>query len=398
MVYNGNMDKNELNTIKLNRIISVLSIALFAGLIFLLVFFRDKNLNPALYSLKCVGIFFLYFFLSIVMHEFGHFIFGLIDGFKPSSFQVLFFKFFYDEKDKPHLKFSKMPFLGQCTMYFKNDIRKQKYKLYMYGGSIMNLFLALTGLILYLILGLSLNAFLPSLIILYFINIYLFMSNGIPLNLNNVYNDCLNLKLMNKYIEIRYCVLSSLHLEREKELGLSIKEMSDEHIDNHLRSVPYFNTLGFPLVLYKTMREFDRHNENPLKFIMHQYERREYLPRIYNYSLIALVLLYDIINDIPYMWILKAKEFEPIFKKVDMKDPINLINFTLMDCKSKKTAPDVALNIIDKEIDAVKCDKDLSSVEKEFYINLILYSAEYIRNREKKKEMNLIENRSQSQY
>lgn len=137
-------------------------------------------------------------FLQVIVHEAGHLVFGLISGYKFSSFRigsVIFVK----NGDKIKIKrYSLAGTGGQCLMT-PPEARDGKipYVLYNLGGSLFNLISGSVSLVFYLIFPETSIGYLISAL-----NMgcaYLFaLSNGIPLKMGMVNNDGHNIISLGK--------------------------------------------------------------------------------------------------------------------------------------------------------------------------------------------------------
>ena len=85
------------------------------------------------------------FVLHIIVHEAGHLLFGLLSGYKFISFRVFDFKIMKDENGKFKIRYERLAGTGgQCLMRAPEYIEgKFKYKLYLLGGVMFNLFFSI---------------------------------------------------------------------------------------------------------------------------------------------------------------------------------------------------------------------------------------------------------------
>ncbi len=82
--------------------------------------------------------------LQIVMHEFGHFVFGLLTGYRFTSFRIGSFMWMKQDGKIRFFRMSVAGTGGQCLMAPPDMVnRKMPYALYNLGGSIMNMLTAL---------------------------------------------------------------------------------------------------------------------------------------------------------------------------------------------------------------------------------------------------------------
>lgn len=173
--------------------------------------------------------FYLVFIFSIIFHEFGHLIFGIISKLVFVEFNFLFFSF-YKENKQIKFKFKK-PFkgtAGHCLMDFPDGLNFMDFKLYAIGGIVFNLFLTIISLILIFIFELS----FVRLILLYviFINFGLALSNIIPFELNGVDTD--GAKIYKMKNDLNYINNSNKLYKVSKLLreGVTIDKISSELI------------------------------------------------------------------------------------------------------------------------------------------------------------------------
>ncbi len=116
------------------------------------------------------------FIIAVIIHELGHLVFGLLSGYKFSSFKILFIKIYKREKLKISFERFFLAIPGQCLMKPTNS----KYLLYNLGGLIFTYSLSLTLLILSYIID---NDF----IVQFFFGILII--NTILAILNSLYRD-----------------------------------------------------------------------------------------------------------------------------------------------------------------------------------------------------------------
>ena len=265
------------------------------------------------------------FVLSILLHELGHLIFGKISHYKYISFQFLFFRHTKVGK-KSRINVEKSVTLGQCLMGTDAESRdKLNYKLYLAGGVIMNsilLLLAITGLILIYIF---LNTLSTHLLALAFINAYLIPVNIIPLNNQGIYNDGLNIKLMNKYEGIRHLIINTLCLQYLISNLASINEIPEEVLNNDGFEVPHYITHTYVFDYYKTVKRIVNNEEDKFGLINERNRTKYDLPHIYRLQNYELLLFERLINDEEYMWIYSLKENQKYFEN-DSSFTVKLCN------------------------------------------------------------------------
>ena len=126
-------------------------------------------------------LFYIMNFISIIWHEFGHFIFGLRAKLTFVSFNVLSYTICVENNKLKIKKDAKIPGVkGYCNMNIEENKKynKNSIKLYYMGGIIFNLILAIISIILIILTN---NIYLKLIYILIVgINMYLAIYNLIP--------------------------------------------------------------------------------------------------------------------------------------------------------------------------------------------------------------------------
>ncbi len=173
-------------------------------------------------------IFLLSYFIHIIMHEFGHMVFGLATGYKFSSFRIGNIAL-VKQNGRLRLKsYSLAGTLGQCLMT-PPDMKDGKipYALYNLGGVFMNILISATATLLYCVCGFS--VLLSSAVIIFvFMGFAIAALNGIPLSPGAVNNDGYNtLELKRSPKALRsfriQMKINSLLVE-----GVRVKDMPEE--------------------------------------------------------------------------------------------------------------------------------------------------------------------------
>ena len=166
--------------------------------------------------------------VQIIVHEAGHLIFGLMTGYRFSSFRIL--NLMWIKKDGK-IMFKRMATLvngGQCLMSPPDLIDGQMpVMLYNFGGVIMN---AVTAL---LCLGFSLlfSSYSIAWLFTVFLAIIGFafaLLNGIPFNLSTMNNDGRNALDLSKNPETMRALWIQLKVTELLSEGLRVKDMPDE--------------------------------------------------------------------------------------------------------------------------------------------------------------------------
>lgn len=193
-----------------------------------------KSDNIFLELIKSYGfilIFFLGYMIHIIIHEVGHLVFGLMTGYSFVSFRIGSFTII---KEKGHISYKKFNIpgtAGQCLM-MPPQIKEGKYPfiMYNYGGGIMNLIVAIIGiLIATLIEGLPM-LFSAILILISAGGIFAAVTNIIPLKIGGISNDGYNVISMLKDENARRSFYLQLRVNGLQSQGMRIKDMPLEEL------------------------------------------------------------------------------------------------------------------------------------------------------------------------
>ena len=165
--------------------------------------------------------------LQIIIHEAGHLVFGLLTGYRFSSFRIFNLML---QKEDGGVHFRKMNLAGtggQCLMCPPDLIDgKMPFVLYNFGGAIMNILAALIGLILCFFLPKSSAGwvFCGFLAVIGFAFAAL---NGLPLRMGPVNNDGRNAFDMAESKEAVRAFWVQLKINEMVSKGVRLKDMPD---------------------------------------------------------------------------------------------------------------------------------------------------------------------------
>ncbi|MBQ5951280.1 MAG: M50 family metallopeptidase [Lachnospiraceae bacterium] len=165
--------------------------------------------------------------LQIIIHEAGHLVFGLLSGYRFSSFRIFSFML---AKEEGGLRLRRMNVAGtggQCLMAPPDMVDgKIPVMLYNFGGSLMNLIASALSA------GLSLlfPAYTPVWLFLVFLAVIgaaFALINGLPLHMGPVNNDGRNaLDLARDPVAVR-AFWTQLKVTEEQARGVRLKEMPE---------------------------------------------------------------------------------------------------------------------------------------------------------------------------
>lgn len=185
-------------------------------------------------SFMYIGVFLIALYISaaiqIVIHEAGHLVFGLLTGYKFSSFRVGSLMWLKTDKGIKLKKFSLAGTAGQCLM-LPPDLDQDgmiPYKLYNFGGAIFNL---LTFIIFGALAWVLWNKSFCALILLEFalIGLLYAITNGVPIKMGEVDNDGHNAVSLGKNKAALKAFWLQLKLnELQAVQGLRLKEMPED--------------------------------------------------------------------------------------------------------------------------------------------------------------------------
>lgn len=176
------------------------------------------------------SVIFLYtgFFVQILIHEFGHLVFGLLSGYRFSSFRIgnlIWIK----NRQGIHLKrLSLAGTGGQCLMSPPDmEGGKIPFILYHLGGCIMNTVFALIllGGCIFFKTGPFLSAFLLITSLVGFVCAFL---NGIPIHFSSADNDGFNAVSLGENPEAVRSFWTQLKINEQNTNGIRIKDMPEE--------------------------------------------------------------------------------------------------------------------------------------------------------------------------
>ena len=146
---------------------------------------------------EAMAVMFAASYLQTIFHEGGHLIFGLLTGYKFISFRIGRFMFIR-EKGKLKVKiYNVVGTAGQCLMMPPQWSENMPYRLYNFGGCIMNAATAAVALAAYFAAGTE-GFFALCMAMLAVMGFSMALTNGIPLRVRGISNDGMNAMLMDK--------------------------------------------------------------------------------------------------------------------------------------------------------------------------------------------------------
>ena len=167
-------------------------------------------------------------FLQLTIHEAGHLVFGLISGYRFSSFRIGSFMWLKENDKIVCKKLSLAGTGGQCLMV-PPQMQDGKIPVILYnlGGCIMNLVASAVFLIIYLLIpnGTMISLFCLMMVL---IGVAIALMNGIPLRLGTVDNDGYNALSLGKNPDAMGAFWLQLKVNEQIAKGIRLKDMPDE--------------------------------------------------------------------------------------------------------------------------------------------------------------------------
>lgn len=166
--------------------------------------------------------------IQVAVHEAGHLVFGLLTGYRFSSYRIGGFIWI---RVNGKIRFKRLSIAGtggQCLMVPPDMIEGQiPFLLYNFGGAIFNLLSAVLFYLVYRLAGD--NAFVSSFsVISIVIAVILALTNAIPLQMGSINNDGHNARTMAKKKEEVRGFWTQLKVNAETADGVRMRDMPDE--------------------------------------------------------------------------------------------------------------------------------------------------------------------------
>lgn len=167
-------------------------------------------------------------YLQLIIHEAGHLVFGLLSGYRFSSFRIGSFMLL-KENDKFMLKKLTLAGTGGQCLMVPPPMRDGRIPVILFnlGGSLMNLIVSAIFLIVYLLIPSgTIISFICLIMVL--IGVAIALMNGIPLRLGTVDNDGYNALSLGKNPDAMRAFWLQLKVNEQIAKGVRLKDMPDE--------------------------------------------------------------------------------------------------------------------------------------------------------------------------
>lgn len=167
-------------------------------------------------------------FVQLIIHETGHLIFGLISGYKFSSFRIFSFMWVKENGKIRCRRLSIAGTGGQCLMTPPDMVDgKIPTILYNLGGSIMNIVSGLVFLGLYFVF--KNTPFLSAaMLLLFVIGFIVAIMNGVPMRTGTTNNDGYNAFALTRNPEAMRSFWVQMKVNEQTAMGIRLKDMPDE--------------------------------------------------------------------------------------------------------------------------------------------------------------------------
>ena len=193
------------------------------------MFDTGKSAGEALLVLVVLfAVMYITIFLHMIIHESGHLVFGLLSGYKFSSFRIMSFMW-VKEGDK--IKFRRLSLAGtggQCLMAPPELVDgKMPVVLYNLGGAIMNIIAAALFFVLHFAAA-EMPLLSTVFLMMAVVGVAIAVMNGVPMRTGTVDNDGYNAISLKRSKEACRSFWIQLKVNEQTAKGVRIKDMPDE--------------------------------------------------------------------------------------------------------------------------------------------------------------------------
>lgn len=230
--------------------------------------------------LVAVGSLILSLLIIIPVHELGHLICGLLNGYKFVSFRIFNWTFIKLDGKIRIKKFAVAGTGGQCLLT-PPDLPLENIPTgwYNFGGVLANIILLLIVLPFFF---LDLNPFIvEALAIFAMTDVIMILMNGIPMQAGGVGNDGYNMKLLKKNLLSKQGIVNQLRANALIQNGIRPKDMPDELFSNP-KDIDYKNALEVSIPLMYSGRLIDNFEyEEALSVLESLYSHKDEIMPLY---------------------------------------------------------------------------------------------------------------------
>ena len=190
---------------------------------------EGASLGTAIFTLAALFIsMYVSIFLHLIIHEAGHLVFGLLTGYKFSSFRIMSFMWIKDGEKIKLKRYSLAGTDGQCLMSPPDLVNgKMPFMLYNFGGSLMNIIASSISFMLWFLF--RENPLLKTLCMIFALTgLVLAALNGVPLRMGTIDNDGYNAFSMSKNKEALRSFWLQMKVAEAVARGVRIKDMPEK--------------------------------------------------------------------------------------------------------------------------------------------------------------------------
>jgi hypothetical protein len=166
-------------------------------------------------------------FLQIIIHESGHLVFGILTGYKFSSFRIGNAILTKDGEKFRIGYYSLAGTAGQCLLYLPEENEKIPYVLYNLGGVIMNVIFSGVSFALWLAFP-DIPVISVALVCLFATGLMIALTNGVPMSVGMVNNDGLNALSLGKDPHALRSFANQLRVNARMAKGERLRDMPCE--------------------------------------------------------------------------------------------------------------------------------------------------------------------------
>ena len=186
------------------------------------------DINPLLFFVGFIAAVYAAFIFHIIIHEGGHLVFGLLSGYRFSSFRIFSFMWV---KEGERVKFKRHSIAGtggQCLMS-PPDIQNGEMPVVWYnlGGSLMNIIFSTIFLVCFFLLN-SVSVLTGILLLFALFGYSLAILNGVPMRMGALDNDGYNAISLTKNAEAREAFWMQMKVVEETTKGVRLRDMPSE--------------------------------------------------------------------------------------------------------------------------------------------------------------------------
>lgn len=227
-----------------------------AGGLFLISNIKSGNFKPVITFFAAIAGYLVCAFLTIIIHESGHLVMGLLTGYRFVSFRISSFLLKMDN-GKLRLRRYNIPGTGgQCIMKPPESDMPENvpFVLYHAGGCLFNLLTVVICIIVCLnvrIAGVRLFAAMLG-----FVNLYLGIVNGIPMNMG-VDNDGKNIFNLRRSPEERRKGYNALMIDALQNEGMMLCDIPDKYFDIPDKCVNSFDYMMYFVGCARLLEKLD---------------------------------------------------------------------------------------------------------------------------------------------